>query len=799
MSKEGISSIQELIENFLLTNQDKILFAHKKGYRTYTINGKELFEKVQKTRVFLKNKNIESSDKIIILGTNSIEWITVYFACILSGIIVVPLDTLTDKLLLKKIQKQVKAKAIFQDRGLASIGFVPNKIKQFYLDELDNILKNVNIDTRANLPTTKTRPNDILEIIYTSGTTSNPKGVILTNENITAGVNAAISSISLKIRLRMLNLLPLSHIFGQIQGLFLLMHFNHKIFFLDSIQPRKIISFIKNKKINGVALVPGILSALKKELEGKSVLLNLGVQFRLIGVGGASLDTELERWWKRRLIIVIQGYGLTETASVVSVNKIGASKTGSVGKVYENLEIKLGKDNEILVKGKNVTPGYFNDQIKTKQAFEDGWFKTGDIGEIKNSYLYLKERKKDIIITPSGLNVYPKDIESTLNKIPVVEESSVLEKDKKIHAVLILKEKADISEVVKKANEKLLSHQKITGYSVWPYKDFPKTHTGKVKKHIILQEISKLKTKPHSYENKLYNVINNVLKSHQKINLKSKLSDLGMDSLRRVELISELEKEFDVEINEVKLNQFTKVSDIEEIMKESHIQKIKFKKWPISSISRLVRYVFQKLLVFPLLRIFTKTDYYGLENLRHIEKLKKPVIFASNHQSALDSPVIIKKLQLPIAIPADSNYVFGIGTEGPFILRLYKRLRGYLIALFFNAYPFGETIGTNTSLEFTGEMLDNGYSILIFPEAHRTTDGKIKAFKSGIGYLALNMQALIIPVKIKGLYEILTVRKTIPKFGKSKVIIGKPITPEKLKDLSYINATKLIEEKVKEL
>ena len=272
-----------------------------------------------------------------------------------------------------------------------------------------------------------------------------------------------------------------------------------------------------------------------------------------------------------------------------------------------------------------------------------------------------------------------------------------------------------------------------------------------------------------------------------------------MDSLRRIELISELEKEFDVEIDEIKLNQNTKVSDLEKIMKESHIQKIKFKKFSINPISKIIRYLSQRILVFPLVRIFTKTECYGLENLRDIKKLKKQVIFAVNHQSVLDVPLVIKNLQLPIAISADSDYVFGIGTKGSFTLRLYRKLIGYLVPLFFNIYPFGETIGTNTSLEFTGEMLDNGYSILIFPEAHRTPDGKIKSFKSGIGYLALNMNVPIVPIKISGLYEILPIGKIIPKFGRSKVKIGKPITLDELKNLSYISATNLIEKKVKEL
>ncbi len=772
-----IGSLQELIEHL----KPNILFAHKKGYRTLTLRGEELAEKIAKTRTFLKKEGLTKGDKLIILGMNSLEWIVVYFACIFSGIIVVPLDLLTNKVLLKKIQSQVKAKIIFQDIGLASLN-----IKRYYLEDLDQLIETSNEASKPDFKKISLKADDIIEIMYTSGTTGIPKGVILTHENIIAGINAAISSVPLKIKLKILNVLPLSHIFSQIYGLFLLIYFGHEIFFIDSIKSKKIISFIRNKNINSIVLVPGILDALKKELEGKSLILNLGVQFRLIGVGGAHLDTDLEKWWRRHLITVVQGYGLTETASVATVNSL-LGKTGSAGKIAKDVELKLGEDNEILIRGKNVMSGYYKNEEKTKQSFEQGWFKTGDIGEIKNGHLYIKERKKDVIITGSGLKAYPIDIESILNIISPVKESCVLEKDKKIRAVVILHKKADLPGIIKKANEKLLSHQKITSYSLWPYPDFPKTPTGKIKKFFILEEINKAKPIVYSYENKLQNIIHNVLKPYQKINQDSKLSDLGMDSLKRVELVSELENEFGIEIDETKLDQRTKVAELQKLIQESSVHRIRFRKWPLNPVLKIIRYIFQRILIFPIIRIFTKTNYSGLDNIPN-----GPVIFASNHQSALDAPIIMKKIN-KVAVSADSYYVFGIGEKG--LQGLYRRLRGFFSALFFNAYPFGESIGTDASLEFTGEMLDRGYSILIFPEAHRTLNGEMQEFKSGVGYLALNMKTQVVPVKIEGLFQVLPAGKIIPRFHKSSIKFGKPIKLEG----SYLDATKIIGEKVKEL
>lgn len=552
----GVESIQNLIEDFLENNQERVIINQKKLYRTYKITGEQLKEKIAKTQTFLKNKKIKKTDKIIIQAQNSIEWISLYFACIFSGITVVPLDLSNDKILLEKIKRETEAKAVFHNEDLEKLDKALEKIKN------------------SKIRKEQIKGDDILQIIYTSGTTSDPKGVVLTYENITEGVNYTKELVPIPIKLKFLNLLPLSHIFSQI-GLFFLMYCNHEIFLIDTIQPNKIIHFIKNKRINGVILVPGIMEALKKDLERKSITYKLGAQFRIIGVGGASLDPELEKWWKRHLIQVIQGYGLTETSSIISSNKFGATRTGSVGKISKHIELKLSKDKEILVKGKNIFSGYYKDQHKTKGAFLElgKWFRTGDIGEIKNNYLYIRGRKKDIIITGSGLNVYPSDIEQVLNKMPEVEESCVIEKDGKIHAVLILNKKINPKIIIQRANSHLLSHQKIQDYSIWGKEEFPKTPVGKIKKYLVSEEIGKEKEKIFSYEDKLYRSINKILKPRKKITEKSKLIDLGMDSLRRVELISELEREFQVEIDEIKLDPHAKVSNLKEIMSDKKNQR----------------------------------------------------------------------------------------------------------------------------------------------------------------------------------------------------------------------------------
>ena len=593
-------------------------------------------------------------------------------------------------------------------------------------------------------------------------------------------------------------ILPLSHIYAQIYSIFLPFYYSCRLFFLDSIQPNRIITTIRNKGINAIITVPAILDLLKKELENKLVRKNLGAQFFLIGVGGATLDIELEKFWHRKGFLVLQGYGLTETTSVVSVSFLFKRKLGSVGKIVKEIDLKLGKDDEILVKGKTVTIGYYKDQQKTKQAFKDEWFKTGDIGYEKNDYLYIKDRKKDIIVTATGLNIYPSDIEKELDKIDNVE-SCVIEKDKKIHAVLLLKKEIEPKVIIKKANSQLLPQQKITSYSIWPYSEFPKTQLGKIKRFIVINELKKTpKLKKEIYSKELYNIISRTLKPAEKIMPNSYLTkDLNMDSLKRIQLVSEIENNFGIELDEADITEKTKVADLEKIMKkEQKSKKTLFKKWPLNPINAAIRYFFQKLMYLPIIKFFTKTEYFGLENIKNI---KTPVIIASNHQSAFDVAIIIKKLKIKTACAASSDYVFGIGAEEKLSKRLYRKFTGFFTAMFFNAYPFGQTIGINTSFEFTGELLDKNYSIILFPEAQRTETGKIQPFMQGIGFLALNMNVPIVPVKIQGLFEILPAGKKIPKFGKSFVKFGKPIMPEKLKNLSSLRITKLIENTIRQL
>ena len=366
------------------------------------------------------------------------------------------------------------------------------------------------------------------EIIFTSGATADPKGVVITHRNVLANI-VPVEREVLKYRkwgrpffpLRFLNLLPLSHMFGQAMATFIPPMLPGTVIFMRGYNPADIAAQIKSRRVSVLVSVPKILEVLREHvratlrpaaksaattrgaLQGRHVLTRtlrrwwhyrhvhrlFGWKFWAFVVGAAPLETELEAFWGEMGFAVIQGYGLTETAPIVTLNHPFGTKRGSVGKAIAGVEMKIAPDGEILVRGDNVTTGYFGADEGAASAFEDGWFHTGDIGEIgEDGQLFIRGRKKEMIVTPEGLNVFPDDVERVLNRQPGVRESAVVggEKNDRVHAVLVVDPGVVVDDVVRGANAELGDHQKIRRAVVWPEVSLPRTEgTGKLKRAAI--------------------------------------------------------------------------------------------------------------------------------------------------------------------------------------------------------------------------------------------------------------------------------------------------------------------------
>jgi len=513
-------------------------------------------------------------------------------------------------------------------------------------------------------------------------------------------------------------------------------------------------------------------------------------------VGAAPLPKELEQFWSRLGFALIQGYGLTETAPIVAFNNPFDTKEGAVGKPIAGVEVKIAPDGEILVRGENVTPGYYQAPSQTAAAFEKGWFHTGDIGNFDDTgHLIVRGRKKEMIVTPEGMNVFPEDVEDVLNRLPGVRESAVVGPDH-VQAVLVLANGADPHEVVRQANQRLEAHQRIRGVSVWTGERLPRTESAHKLKRREIQtwiETGQSISKPGGGETMI-----DLLQRYapdQTITPASTLDQLGLSSLDRVELLLDLEKKLGISVDEALLTGDRTVSAIENISAPPVATQFptRNRQWP----AKAIRYTALATVFLPLVRIFMRARISGRE---HLASLRGPVVFAPNHQSHLDTPLILS------ALPTGYRYkVTPVMWKEYFDAHFsperhtrYERLRDSvlyrLVALFFNAFPIPQTqAGAGQSLRYLGDLVSENWSLLFFPEGERTETGEIKTFQPGIGLIAARLGIPVVPIRLRGVEKVLHRGARWPHPGPVELKFGPPL---ELKGKDYAALAKRVEEAV---
>jgi len=460
--------------------------------------------------------------------------------------------------------------------------------------------------------------------------------------------------------------------------------------------------------------------------------------------------------------------------------------------------VKLGEGGEILVRGENISPGYWNGEPQSLTN-EEGWLRTGDVAEIDESgNLFFKSRKKDVIVTAAGLNIYPDDLEAALNAQPEIRDSAVIGIDTpqgpEPLAVLLLKdEHTDAALVLKKANESLNQYQQIRRWAIWQEEDFPRTPTQKIRKPLVLEKVRQrsgirdqrsvdrdAERAPSSF---ILSAIARVSgESLAEVDPEANLEmDLKLDSLGRIELLSALEDHYQVDIDEASFTAATTVGDIEKMIREGPRESAapyEYPKWPQRFPATWIRLVMSYLVIRPLTRWMSRATVIGKERLRDVDG---PVLLISNHIAMVDAALIL------LAVPARFQRKLAIAMEGE-VLRGWRHPSGtgwfkWLISLskyllvvgLFNVFPLPQKSGFRRSFDFAGESMDRGYSVLIFPEGARTQDGEMKPFMEGIGLLAKNLKVPVVPVRIEGLFPLKKQRKKFARRGQIRVTLGNPI------------------------
>jgi long-chain acyl-CoA synthetase len=536
------------------------------------------------------------------------------------------------------------------------------------------------------------------------------------------------------------------------------------------------------------------------------------------------LPPDLEEFWRRMGFAVIQGYGLTETAPIVTLNHPFRKRTeGSVGKPLAGVEVRIADDGEILVRGENVTSGYYvaaadpgtaTDEPSTTNTdlFDTGgWLHTGDIGERDGEgQLFIKGRKKEMIVTADGLNVFPEDVERVLNQLPGVRDSAIVgiasEGEERVHAVLVLESGIDRDVIVDEANGLVQNHQRIRSASTWPGEALPRTDgTTKLKRTTIQQWVSAGEQRFETDGASTMDTLIARFAGHREVTETTTLDDLGLSSLERVELMVALEDKFQTRIDEARFADVRSIHQLKQLVEQGPSTDnaepvVAFPTWTRAWPVRVVRRLSLATWILPLTRVFAHSRIEGLE---HLAKITGPVIFASNHQSHLDVPVILAALPgrwRARMAPAMLKEFFTAHFHPETHTRrqwLTNSLNYYLACLYFNAFPIPQReAGARHTLHYMGDLTSDGWSILIFPEGVRAATGEIQPFRGGVGMIASRLEVPVVPVRLDGLDRVLHSTWRMARPGRVRVAFGAPL---QLRGENYAALALQVEEQVRQL
>ncbi len=826
-----MQTLNDLLETAANRFGDSPALLIKPGIRVRAWPYRELWEASGHVAAYLRDQGIEKGDRVVIWAPNRPEWVVALFGCLRLGAIAVPFDIRSAPEFVAGVLGQTEPKFAFVSQFTPPNAEV-EALPHLKLEDIEDLLH----ASAAAPPRVDVAADDIAEIMFTSGTTGAPKGVILTHGNIIANVVAGCREVVPQPHWRLLSLLPLSHMLEQTVGLYAVLLGGGRVVYPASRQPSILVRTMQENGITSIVLVPQALelfmNAIEREAErtGKKEQLakilgiaprlpvwvrrklfgkvhrRFGGKLQFVMCGGARLDPPLAEKWEALGVLVLQGYGTTEAAPIVACNSFRYKKLDALGKVLPGQEVKIEPDGEILTRGPNVTPGYWKAPEITQSSFQDEWYKTGDLGYIdEDGFLYFKGRKKDLIVLANGQNVYPEDIEPLLQNHPAVEDAVVVgmpspSGGEDVHAVLLTNDGSDGSGIVAEVNPQLAAHQQIRGFSLWPEEEFPRTHTLKVKKNLVLERLiadaqgkSEVDAAPAAEELKDEQtpleelIVRTCEVSTADVHAGSSLSaDIGLDSLGRVELLSAIEQELGVYIDESQVHPETTVGDLETLLAQgSASEDERFPIWSRSAWCGAARAVLHYLVVKPGVGMLYQVQVAGKENL---DGLAGPVLYAANHNLRLDAGMILKSLptsvrrRLAIAAAAD-NY------HSSFAWWFMSPLLGH-------TFPFARQGPVRRSLENLGNLLDSEWSVLIFPEGDRT-DGEIKEFKPGTGFVAMESRTPVVPIRVRltkpGVFE----GGTFPARGKVEVQFGAPLVFAPGTD--YMKATETLEQAVRGL
>jgi long-chain acyl-CoA synthetase len=868
----------------------------------------ELHRMAESVGRWISENGFARGARLAIVADNHPRWVAAYLGTIAAGCTVVPLDTALHSDQLTKLLEDSGTAALFCDARHAqaareavadlNIGLVlmdpdrmaEHSIKEHWLGNLPAIFEG----GQGKFQPASSTAGDLASLLYTSGTTADPKGVMLTHANFLGEVEAVFNWVDLGPSDSLLGVLPMFHVLAQMANLLLPLVKGARVVYLETLNTSELLRALQERNITAFAVVPQffyliherIFQALEKRgaltkrvfqgLVGLNRMLRkgginagpvlfskvhetLGKKMRYLVTGGSRFDPQIARDFHDLGIDVLQAYGLTETTAAVYANSPRNNVIGSVGKAMKGVEGKIAYEKndaqpqedggpatgEIALRGAVVMKGYWNRPDATAAVLREGWFYTGDLGYFDDDgNLFLTGRKKEVIVLSNGKNIYPEEVEAHYLKSPYIKELAVMglegkpgEGGDRLHAVIVpnfdaLRQKRIVNakEVIRydieSLSQQIASTKRIGSYEIWQ-EDLPRTTTRKIKRFEVekrakanqvrkVDDDSELPAeRPLTDDETAWLDQPDVQRALKIVREAARTApttlrpthnlelDLGLDSMQRVELLSQIEEQLGGNVEESQLAEIYTVRDLVDAVLQSAASgaggpatRTTFAGWkailaedpdpaavvalvrpqPVSAafwymVSRLIQVI--------------SLDRFDLK-VRGIEKLPRsgPYIISSNHQSYID-PLILAGV-LP---PEVFDKVFAVGTseifgEG-FMLRLARSLRVVVVDPDANLIP---------AMRAGAFGLRQGRPLILYPEGERSIDGTPKIFKKGAAILSIHMQAPIVPVAIEGFYEAWPRNKMFHGFTPLKIVIGDPILPPQESEASEAAYEKLTAE-----
>ncbi|MGL5058199.1 MAG: AMP-binding protein [Fusobacteriaceae bacterium] len=660
---------------------------------------------------------------------------------------------------------------------------------------------------------------DFALMLYTSGTTGDPKGVMLTFDNVLVNVEGLDMYEMYDEKDVVLALLPMHHIFPLLGSAIIPLGKGCTIVFLKELSAEAMLSAFQTYKVTIMLGVPRIWEGLHKKIMAKinaspvtravfklaklvdkkefskkifkKVHDNFGGNIKFFVSGGAKLNSEVAQDFLTLGIDVCEGYGLTETAPMIAFTPKNQVMPGSAGKIMKDVEVKIAEDGEILSRGRNLMMGYYNKPEATAEAIIDGWFHTGDLGEVIGNNVFVTGRKKEMIVLSNGKNINPIEIEMWLtSNSDLIAEIAVIEYEAKLTAVIFpnfQKVQEDgvtnLTETLKwgvidKYNNEAPAYKKILEVKVLK-DELPKTKLGKIRR-FMLADLLKGQTEENiSYIEPNYSEYGELKEYLEKLKGKKIIGtahfelDLGLDSLDITEFLAYLQSGFGIKTKQSLLLDYPTVEKLAEYLRDnstdekteevdwkSELNSVENVEIKTNIVGRIIKALMKPIFIF-----YIKQKVTGKENL-----LSTPTIYVGNHQSFMDAPLFNN--MVPNRLFKKIYYVAKVKHFDTGIKRILADNSNIIIM------DINKNVGE--TLKNAAAVLKSGGSIVIFPEGARTRDGKINEFKKSFGIVAKELNVPVVPFGIKGAYNLYSSKDKLPKSGTVETKIFPAIRVENL-------------------